>query len=189
MSTPPTTPADPAGPPTFRPVSATVWTVTAVMWGVLAIGYGLVRLHREWSDYRMWQDFLDRTDNGAGVVWGYAFDDGWPEITLLAMFAGIVWVGLTLVWIGLAAARFIGRPRPASVGAQLTTVVSLVVVAAVATAVLIHDDYAVPQLPSEARLLTPAFVCAVVLVLDGVVALALARWTLRDQVPISPQPS
>ena len=61
----------------------------------------------------------------------------------------------------------------------------MVTVAAVATAVLVHDSYTLPDLPPEARLLTPAFVCAAVLVLDGVAALLLARWTLRDELPLS----
>lgn len=101
-----------------------------------------------------WRDFLDETGNG--ISWGYAFAGGWAEITLLGLLVGFVWVGLSLAWLGAA-------------------------LEAAATTVLVHDSYALPSLPAEARLVTRAFVAAVVLVLDGVAALVVSRWTLRGQ--------
>jgi hypothetical protein len=151
-----------AAPPAIRPVSATVWAVAAALWALPAIGFGTVRLHQEWSEYQMWRDFLDETSGSA--AWGMSFASGWAEITLLGLAAGVV----------LAAA-----------GAQLVAVSLVIAVGSVATVVLVHDSYALPSLAPEARLMTPAFVCAAVLVLDGVVALLIARWTLRDETPVS----
>jgi hypothetical protein len=172
-----------AAPPAIRPVSATVWAVAAALWALPAIGFGAVRLHQEWSEYQMWRDFLDETSGSA--AWGMSFASGWAEITLLGFAAGVVWIGLSLAWLGVAVTRFGGGPRPRGAGAQLVAVGLVIAVGSVATAVLVHDSYALPSLPPEARLMTPAFVCAAVLVLDGVVALLVARWPLRDETPVS----
>jgi hypothetical protein len=169
-------------PPTIRPVSASVWTVAAALWALLAIGFGAVRLHQEWSEYRMWQHVLAESSDNA--VWGYAYVDGWAELALLGIGAGFVWIGLSLAWLGVAVTRMAGSPRPRSAGAQLVTVVLVVAVAAAAAAYLVHDSYELPPPLPEPRLLTPAFGCAAVLVLDGVAALLIARWTLRDEAPV-----
>jgi hypothetical protein len=154
-----------AAPPQFRPIAASVWVVSACLWGVLSIVLGGVRVLQEWSYYRFLRDVRDESH---GWIAYTVPVDGLLLVTLLM----VVWGLLSLAWLASAVA-LPGRTHRAWAWV-------IVIVAAGATVVLHYTSSHPPIVSSlEPRLLTPAFVASLAIVLGGVAALAIARRPLR----------
>ncbi|GAA1766585.1 hypothetical protein GCM10009795_011370 [Nocardioides hankookensis] len=164
----------------FRPASLTAYAVGAVMWGVLAIAIGADRLYNEWHNYRVLHDFMDGRSGtvvlGSSVV-------ATPTLFVLVELA---WVVVTVAWLTAAVVhRFAGDRHPRA-GRQLAAACASVTVAVVGLVVMFRDEPWGSN-PFEPHLVTPTFLAALVLVVVGVAALALAWWSLRtDQSQEAP---
>ena len=164
----------------FRPASLTAYAVGAVMWGVLAIAVGGDRLYTEWHTYRVLDDFL--TGQSSTAVIGYSVVQS-PALFVLVELA---WLAVSVAWLTAALLhRFAGGGQPRA-GRLLAVACALLAVTAAALAVVLRPRPWETD-PFEPRLVTPAFVAALVLVGAGVAALAVARWSLRtDQSQEAP---
>ncbi|WP_156390912.1 MULTISPECIES: hypothetical protein [unclassified Nocardioides] len=132
---------------------------------MLAIVLGGLRLHDEWVTYQ----FLRDVQGGASFV--IATSD-WDSTLLLAPLLGVVFLAVSVVW--LAAATWLRAPR------HLAAVGAIIVLAIGSCGTLITVERQRWQGPStEPHLLTPTTVAALVLVLDGIAALAVSWWSLR----------